>query len=706
MAVIGKIRKHSGLAVILVGVAIAAFVLSDFFRAGPGGQMKNVGVIEGEEISYTDFNFKVEDNMEAQKASNNGEPLNTGQQFTVRQNTWDQFVNEILMDRESENLGIAVTTEELFDQVQGENPHRLIKQYFVNPETQQYDRTFVIRYLQNIDQLPPDQRKQWVNFEQFIKRDRLNTKYNNLISKGYYVPEAFAKMQYENQKKNAEMLIGYKKFVDIADSLISSTDDDFRKYYDENSYKFQQEETKDVDYVIFDVTPSQKDFDMTEHDFKRLYEEFKTTDNVTYFVNAVSDQRYDSVWWDDGTLPIAFDTVFINAEPGAMVAPYFEDNAWHMAKLVDIQDRPDSAKAEHILITYQGGLRAAEDITRTKDDAQQLADSLYNVIRRNPAKLAQLAKDYSNDGSVQQNNGDLGWFPDGNMVHAFNQATIMGKKGDIKLIETPFGYHVVRVLDVLPATKKLRVAVVDRSIEASSETFQNVYVEASKFAGENNSVEKFSQAAADLGLDKRNATHLRNMSNSIPGLDFARPIIRWAHSENSSLGSVSPVFDMDGQYIVAVITAERDKGPIPYDELKDRIINNIKNEKKGEMLMAQINEKNASGFYDVISAIDMKIDTNNNLTFSSRNIPGFGAEQDIIGSIFSMNEGDVIGPIKGNGGVFIIQLNRFGEVPALGSYALYRSDLVNEFDRRVENNYPFRAIEKNADIEDNRMWFY
>jgi len=440
MAVIGKIRKHSGLAVILVGVAIAAFVLSDFFRAGPGGQMKNVGVVEGEEISYTDFNYKVEDNMESQKANNNGEPLNAGQQFTVRQNTWDQFVNELLMNKEFEKLGIAVTSDELFDQVQGENPHRLIKQYFVNPETQQYDRTFVIRYLQNLNQLPVDQKRQWITFEQFIKRDRLNTKYNNLISKAFYVPEAFAKMQYENQKKNAELLIGYKKFVDVPDSLVSSKEKDFQKYYDENGYKFEQEKSKDIDYVIFDVTPSEKDFQKTEQDVKRLYEEFKRTENIAYFVNAVSDTRYDSIWWDDGTLPIAFDTAFTGAEIGAMVPPYFEDNAWHMAKLVDIQNRPDSAKAEHILIAYSGALRAAENITRTKEDAQQIADSLYNVIRRNPAKLAQLAKDFSDDGSVQQNNGDLGWFPDGNMVHAFNDVAINGRKGDVKLIETPFGY--------------------------------------------------------------------------------------------------------------------------------------------------------------------------------------------------------------------------------------------------------------------------
>ncbi len=706
MAVIGRIRKHSGLAVILVGVAIAAFVLSDFFRAGPGGQIKNVGVIEGEEISITDFNYRVDDNMEAQKANNNGEPLNTGQQFTVRQNTWDQFVNEILMDKEFEKLGIAVTADELFELVQGENPHQLILQYFVNPETQQYDRTFVIRYLQNLNQLPPEQRRQWVVFEQFIKRDRINTKYSNLVSKGFYVPEAFAKMKYENQKKNADLLIGYKKFADISDSLVSSNEEDFQKYFDENGYKFDQENTKDIDYVIFEVTPSEKDFQKTEQDVKRLFEEFKHTDNITYFVNAVSDERYDSVWWDEGTLPIAFDTIFFGAEKGAMVPPYFEDNAWHMAKLVDIQYRPDSAKAEHILIAYQGALRAAENIARTKEEAEQLADSLYNVIRRNPAKLSQLAKDFSNDGSVQQNNGDMGWFPDGYMVHAFNNAAINGKKGDIKVIETPFGYHVIRVLDRLTPTKKLRVATIDRAVEASSETFQNVYVEASKFAGENNSVEKFSQAAAEMGLDKRNATYLRKMGNTIPGLDFARPIIRWAQSENSSLGTVSPVFDMDGQYIVAVITAEREKGPIPYDEMKERFINNVKNEKKGEMLLAQIEEKNASGFYEVIRAVDMNIDTNNTLTFSSRNIPGFGSEHDIIGTVFAMNEGDLIGPIKGNGGVFIIQLNRLGEVPALGSYELYRSDLVNDFERRVQNNYPFRAIEKNADIEDNRLWFY
>lgn len=705
MAIIGKIRKHSGLAVIFVGVAIAAFVMSDLFRAGPANY-KDVGIIEGNEIPYSDFNYKVEDNIEAQKINQQKESLTHGEAFTIRQNTWNQIVKEIILDKEFEKLGLTVTSDELFELIQGEYPHELILQYFVNPETNQYDRNMVLRYLQNLNQLTPEQRRQWINFEKYIKRDRLNTKYNTLVSKGFYAPEAFAKMLYENQKKNAELLIGYKKYVDVADSLVSSTDEDFREYYDNNSYRFKQTSSRDIDYLVFEVEPTQDDFDKTEQDVKRIFEEFLYTENIPYFVNAVSDTKYDSVWWDEGTLPIALDTVFYNATAGAVIKPYFEDNTWHMAKLVDIQYRPDSMKAEHILISFVGAIRAAQDVTRTKEQAKDFADSLYQVISRNPVKLSQLAKDLSNDGSAAQNNGLLDWFPDGNMVHAFNQAVLEGKTGEVTLAETPFGYHIIRILDKLPPTKKIRVAEINRGVEVSDDTFQKYYIEASQFAGENNNIAKFDQAIIDQGLDKRTATHLMEMSNSIPGLEYARPVIRWVFNQNAEVGSVSPVFDLDGKYLVAVITVEREEGQTPYEEMKDMLINNIKNELKAQLILDQIKNKNATTFYEIIAAAGMKVDTNNILTFSSRNIPGFGGENDVIGSVFAMNEKDFLGPIKGNGGVFVVQINRFGEVPALGSYLLYKNNLIDDITRRINNNYHYKAIEKNSDIEDNRVLFY
>ena len=184
MAVIGAIRKHSGLAVILVGVAIAAFVLSDLFKATPQAKT-SIGIINGVEIQGTDFNYKVDANAETQKINQGIETLSYDELFRIKENTWQQIVNEILMDEEFAQLGLVVSGDELFDQIQGENPHPLILQYFTNPETGRYDRNLILNYLQNLDQVDEQSRNQWLSFEQFIKRDRLNAKYGNLILKGF-----------------------------------------------------------------------------------------------------------------------------------------------------------------------------------------------------------------------------------------------------------------------------------------------------------------------------------------------------------------------------------------------------------------------------------------------------------------------------------------------------------------------------------------
>ena len=705
MAVIGAIRKHSGLAVILVGVAIAAFVLSDLFRAGPKART-SIGVINGIEIQATDFNYKVDANAETQKINQGVDNLTYEELYRIKENTWQQIVNEILMDEEFEDLGLVVSGDELFDQVQGENPHPLILQYFVNPETGRYDRNLIINYLQNLDQLDEQARNQWLNFEQFIKRDRLNTKYGNLILKAYYVPDIFAEQRYENQKRTAEFRFAYKKYAEIPDTLVTVTEEDERRYYEENKHRFEQETTRDIEYVVFDVSPSREDLTKIEEDVREIFRDFTYAGNVPEFVNTTSDARYDSSWYAEGSLPVLIDSVMFNSEVDVFVEPYIDDEKWHMAKLVDIQYRPDSMRAEHILISYTGAFRTAEEVTRTRSQAEALADSLYDVVRRNPGRLQELAVEFSNDGSVEQNLGDLGWFPDGNMVWAFNEAVRNADVGEVTMAESVFGYHVIRVTGKAEPRKKVRVAQIEREIAPSTQTFQKAYTQASKFAGENETREQFDQTVEEQGLDKREATYLREMSSAIPGLDDPRAIVRWLFFEKTEVGDVSHVFELDEKFVVATVTDERFEGVIPFDEMRERLKSNVLNEVKGQFITKKIEESGLTDIYQIASQMNTSLDTNTTLTFASRNIPGFGSESEVIARVFTMEPNENSGPVIGNGAVFVIVLDNISEAPELGSYAMYKNQMATEFQRNVQNNYPYRAIEENADIEDHRILYY
>jgi peptidyl-prolyl cis-trans isomerase D len=709
MAIIGTLRKHSALAVILVGVAITAFIVSDLFsgkRGGRGGRhaVPSMGTIAGEEITVADYNRRVDENLENQKSTRNKD-LTPQEIFDIRQSTWTQYIDEIIMGKEYDRLGLAVTTDELYDLVQGPNPHSLIRQYFQDPNTKQYSPQIVLNFLQNLDKVKPEVKKQWLALEKYIKDDRLTQKYQSLVTKSYYVPQAFAMMDFENKKKVAETRYVAVRYTAIKDEDVTLTDKDYEAYYEKNKQSYEQEPSRDIDYVSFEVLASADDRAAIRESVYKIYDDFRNaTDYVTY-VNSTSDKRYDSTWFKKGQLPVKLDSILFSSTVGTFVPPYEENNAWQMARLMDMQVRPDSMKAEHILIAYKGAYKASEAITRSKEEADKVADSILNVLKADNSKLKVLATQLSDDGSAKQNNGDLGWFADGSMIGPFNQAVLKGNIGDLVKVETMFGFHIVKITGKKEPVPKIRAAIIERTIDPSSKTFQEVYTQASTFAGENNTRTKFDAAVTNLGLNKRTATYLREMGNNIPGIDNPREIVRWAFNEKAKVGEVSPVFDVGGSYVVAVLTLIREKGITPLEQMKDNIRNFVLNEKKVSLIEDKI-KSSGSDIYQIARDFNTKVDTNLNLTFASRNIPGFGSEFQVIGQIFTMKDGDQSGPIQGNGGVFVVKVDRFYESPKPADYTLYRDQLLNSFRSRMNGNPMFMALQKKAKIEDHRLLYF
>jgi peptidyl-prolyl cis-trans isomerase D len=709
MAVIGTLRKHSTLAIILVGVAIGAFIVSDLFTGkGRGGRnaIPPIGTIAGEEITARDYNQRVEDNIEIQRTNQNKPNLTAAETFDVRQSTWTQYLNEVIMGKEYEKLGINVTTDELFDLVQGPRPHNLIRQYFQDPATKQYSPQLVMNFLQNLDNMKPEVKKQWLNLEKYIKDDRLSQKYQALVAKGYYIPAAFADMDYTAKKKNAEIRYVAVRYTTMKDEDVTLTDKDYETYYEKNKQLYDQEPSRDIDYVIFEVLPSAEDRQFTKESVYQVYDDFRNTQDYVTFVNSTSDTRYDSTWHKKGQLPVTIDSLLFSSPVGTFVPPFEENNAWHMSRLMDIQARPDSMKAEHILVSWKGAYKAAETITRTKEEAERRADSIMNVVNGDKTKLQALAFTLSDDGSAKSNNGDLGWFADGNMVSQFNEACIKGTVGDIVKVESPFGIHIIKITGKKDPVTKIRVATIDRLIAPSSKTFQDVYTKASSFAGENNTQTKFETAVTDQGLNKRNATYLREMGNSIAGIENPREIVRWAFTDGFKTGEVSPVFDVGGAYVVAALTNVRGKGIMPLEQVKENIKSFVMNEKKASIIKDKIKSSGSTDIYQIARDFSSKVDTNLTITFASRNIPGFGSEFQVIGEIFALNEGDVSEPIQGNGGVFVVKVDRFYQPPQPPNVTANRDQMIAAFRSRMNQNPMFSALQKKTKIEDNRLQYF
>ena len=703
MAAIGNIRKHYGLLVVIVGIALLAFVLGDLFKSTNSRQENNVAIVDGEKISYQDYSNLVNMNLENVKAQNGGS-LSTEDNYSVHANTLEQMIRDIIMKNEYKDLGLTVSSDELYDQFLGENPNQYVVQSFTNPDGS-FNRELVTTYIRDFQTLNPELKSNWLNFERAIKEDRLNTKYETLLKKGFYLPNKLAERIYadKNDKTSAEVYA--VRYNTVADSTVVVNDADNKAFYNNNKNKYQTEATRSIDYVVFDITPSKADVDYSKKYVSDLKKDFTEIDNAANFVNANSDLAYDSTWKSRKDVPAELEQVIFDQNNGVgfVYGPYENEGYYNIAKIVAMENRSDSLMASHILVSYANALRS--DATRTKEEAKALADSILNVVKKDNSKLEALAKDFSDDPSAQTNNGDLGWFTDGMMVHNFNEFVQDNKVGTIGMVETPFGYHIIKVTDRNEAAPKARLAVLAHEITPSSATYQNVFAEANKFVTENTTAEDFNKAIEEQGLNKRTYPSLRKNTNFITGISNPRQIVRWAFDENTKVGDMSTIFDLDNMYVVAVLTKSVEEGFTPYEEIADRYQFVIKKEKKGAMLAEQA-KTYGTDYQKMIDNMKGEKTTVDNVTFEGRGFGNFGVEDKVIGTVIGMKEGEVSEPIVGGNGLFVVKVTKETPAAATTDYSSIVREYRTRFNNQILNNSAYSALKDNVKIEDNSILFY
>lgn len=702
MAIIGSIQKHSKIVIVIIGFALLAFVVGSF--TGKNHSNTNyIGEINGDKIRGTDFNAKVEEASEMRKQMSGRTNVPAAESFSIRESVWNQMVSELIMQKQYDKLGIEVSKDEMDDMITGKNPHQYIVQNFTDPKTGKFDPKQVKQFIDNLDKVDPAMRQRFLMIEKQIKDSRLAEKYQNLIANAYYVPKAFAKKEYLARNEHVSLSSIGLRYETVPDSQIKLTDEDYQKYYDENKNRFEQEPSRDIDYVIYDVKPSVEDMKAINSDVERIYTEFQQVKDIPNFVNTNSDVRYDSTWVKKGSLPGRLDTLAFASAPGTFIAPFIENNMYTMAKIVGVESRPDSLKASHILITFEGSQAGGK---RTKEAAKKLADSLLMAVKKEPKQLPLLAMKFSDDPSAKTNVGDMGWFTDGTMVPSFNNACVNGKVGDVVLIESQFGYHVINITGKTAPVKKVRMAIVARKVEAGNETFAKSYSEASSFAGDNTTTEAFEKAITTKGLNKRTMERIRPNDGQLPGIENAREVIRWAFNKKSEKGMVSQVFDCTGKYVVATLKMIREKGIAPLEQIKNDIKTLVMREKKAEVLLAKMDKVVASkNFIQMASTLSSKIDTIQNITFASPNLPFYGREPAVVGTAFGLKKDQISKPIKGEVAVFLIKIDEVSPAVAAVNYDNEKSVIANNFRSRVYREV-YQTIMDKTKIVDNRIVFY
>lgn len=690
MAVIGKIREKSALLLIIIGVAMLAFILGDLFQSGQSffGGDNSVGEIGEDKISAIDFNNQYEMAISRWELQNKT-TANEQVRESLLEQVWNDIIREKVVVTQINELGLAVSPQELFDMIQGNEPHPQVKQAFSNPQTGEFNPAQVLQFLKSLETMPVENKNQWLLFEDGIQKERISTKYFNLIKKGFYAPQAFAKRVYNEQSEKRNIKFVAKRFFTVPDSTITVTDAEKMAYYKEHKNEYKQDASRTIEYVKFDVTPSTIDIEEAKKWMMEAVEEFKSSTNDSAYVMFNSDVPFDANYYTKDNMPYVQDSNFFNVEVGTVSELFEEDNSFVLAKLTGSKLVPDSVKARHIL------LKVAQPGDST---AYFKLDSIKNVIQKG-GKFDELAKSMSEDVGSAIEGGDLGWFREGQMVPEFNDACFNGKKGDLTIVQTQFGFHLIEITAQGDKVKKIQVAKLYRSIDPSNATFDEIFAKASAFYSENSSSESFTKATEEGDFMKRIA-EVKASDKTIAGLDSPRELIRWAYKNEK--GEVSAPFQFGQSFVVAHLAEVKEEGIAPIEQVEIQVELGAKKMKKVEMF-----KKEMSGFKsleELAVKIGGQVESTADVTFSSFSVPFLGNEPRIIGVIPTLQKGQMSVPVEGKAGVYVVYIEEVVNAPETKDFAPYKVQLEQMYSNNA--NQAYEALKNKFGVKDERYKFY
>ncbi len=708
MATLQKIRTKAGLLVaIVIGLSLAAFILGDMLQSGSSMFQRDrmeVGVIDGESVQYPEFQTEVEELGEVYKQNYGVSQLDDNMWAQVRAQAWQQKIREIVMGDTYKDLGIGVSSDELFDMLQGSNIHPIVRQLFSNPETGQFDRRAVVSFLKKLENgaVTAENRAYWLNLEKQIVDERTQSKYAAMVGKGLYVTSLEAENSLQAGSKSVNFDYIALPYSSVSDEDITITEKDLKSYYEAHKQDYELNASRRVEYISYPVTPSEADYADAEKWINDIKSDFAETEDNVQFVNANSDVNFENVWEKQADLPenIAQWIFEEDAEVNDVFGPYADGETFKLAKLHKYEMMPDSVKARHILLSVN---TQAELVA-----AQALADSLKTAIEKG-ADFAALARENSTDQGSAINGGDLGWFRRNQMVKPFEEAAFNNKKGEVSIATSQFGIHIIQTTDRGKLVPQVQVAYLVRNVVPSTKTYQNVYAKASEFAGNNTTRDEFDAAVAEQKLTKRVANVGEN-DQQITGLENARTLIRAAYEaeENDILQTTqgSPIFELGDNFVIAVLTQTTEKGIAPLEDVKPRVELAVAKQKKAEVLIEKakstLNEN--SDLAQAASALDTEVKSASAVNFNSFSIPGMGLEPAVIGTVTSLDVDQISTPIEGNNGVYVASVTSVSENP-VGNVEAEQTRLAQTLNNRAASQV-FQTHRDAVEIVDKRSKFY
>jgi peptidyl-prolyl cis-trans isomerase D len=704
MALIGKIRKNSWILIVLIGLGLGGFIIMDMTSGQQsvfGGNQFVVGKINGTKLEWNQF-YRVENVLYGNQP---------GDVYGRRNFLWNYFVQEALVSKEAEKLGLGVSKPELLDLQFGPNPSSVIMQRFMDPNTQQLNRQQLNDFKQAIENktlTDPNIIAFWAHQEKEIIKDRLQGKINALVSKALYTPTWLAEMGFIEQNQQVDFAYVRVAYDEIDNSEVALEEKDFEAYLKENRGLYtRDEESRVVEYVVFSVAPTPTDSAELREKIVELIPEFEAAENDSLFVE-INRGFYTPLYAQKSDLsPSIADTLF-QLPVGAVYGPYIDGGSYWAAKIVDRKTMADSADSRHILIQAQMPEMFAA--------AEKTIDSLKNLIERGVERFDSLAVRFSQDpGSALKGGLYEGTTPN-QFVPEYNDVLFFsGEIGKLYKVRTSYGWHLIEVLRRSASrSERLKVAYISEEILPSQETQSKAYEETTTFVQSYRTLDQLRQAVSqrpDLSIESSQAL-LRNDFNvgSLGGGQSARDMVRWAFGAKK--GEVSPsIYDFQdpqqnftNRYAVAGLKTIFKPGLATVESVREEIEPLVINRKKAAMIKERL-----AGQSDLLSAaasmFNTPVDTIYGATFSQPFIPGLGTEPRVTGTVFSLEQGQTSQPVEGASGVFVVKVISRAQPGIATNIPQLRRSLSSTARAQVSMRL-MEAIQKKADIEDNRARFY
>lgn len=422
---------------------------------------------------------------------------------------------------------------------------------------------------------------------------------------------------------------------------------------------------------------------------------FNNTTDIAAFLARNSDIKYDTLYKAKKALPALVADTLMTLKPGEMYGPYRDGDFFKISKMVS-RKANGSVKASHILIAYEGAERANPEIKRTKEEAEAEAKKIFRDAKKSDADFAALARENS-DGPSASKGGDLGYFQEGAMVPEFNDFVFENKVGAIGMVETGFGFHVIKVDD---KEDLVRIATLARAIDASEETINTLFTDATKFemaAAESD----YTVVAKGSEYTVRPVNKIKVMDENLPGLSNQRRIVQWAFDDETEIGDIKR-FNINNGYAVVQLTAAYDEGVMSVEEASATVLPKIRKERKA----AQIIKKHQGETIESLAAnTGISVSNASALTVQTPTIAGVGREPVVVGTAFAMNEGETSTLIEGESGVFLVSVAKKVKASKLDSYSAYASTLKSTRAQNA-NSAVYSALKEASEIEDKRATFY